>query len=336
MYRFRGATVQNIGKFHQTFPGRMIGLTTNYRSHAKIIDVYNNWMASISWGIFRSKKRIKPFQENDEQYPAVFSIIGTTYEDEAEQLAELILLLKEQEKITDYDQIALLMHSVKSGLSDVYIKVFQEKHIPVFCSRARAYFEQQEVCLLIGCFARILRYAGGIETDVVGENAFEAFMKKCQNLLAEECEKSISLESLLQQIEFELLQISNGEELEKRFTDFFYALLAVEPFKTLVRGKDEKAVYNLAKFSRLLNIFENFYHYDNLNRNNLEDISSTFFNRFLCLLQKDGDNESEDPDMSFPKGYMPIMTIHQAKGSGVPRGNCRWSGSEGFKRRQYR
>ena len=318
LYRFRGATAQNIGEFYQKNPDRMIRLTTNYRSHAKIINTYNDWMASISWGIFRSNKGMKPAQEKDQQYPAVFSIDGTSYEDEAEQLAEMILFLKEQGKITDYDQIALLMHSVKSGMSKVYIKVFQEKHIPVFCSRAGAYFEQKEVCLLVGCFVRIFRYTGGTEMDIVGENEFQAFIKRCLNLLAKECEKSSSLEELLQQIEFELLLISNGDEFEKRFTDLFYALLSVEPFSALVKNKDEKAVYNLGKFSRLMHIFENFYHYDNLNRDNLEDISSTFFNRFLCLLQKDGDNESEDPDVSFPKGYMPIMTIHQAKGLEFP------------------
>src|SRR5207247_548601 len=50
LYRFRGATVRNILEFPERFPGcAQVKLTTNYRSHEKIITAYCRWMASSNW-----------------------------------------------------------------------------------------------------------------------------------------------------------------------------------------------------------------------------------------------------------------------------------------------
>jgi DNA helicase II / ATP-dependent DNA helicase PcrA len=42
------------------------------------------------------------------------------------------------------------------------------------------------------------------------------------------------------------------------------------------------------------------------------------FNSFFRLLFEGGINEYEDPDQPFPKGYVQVMTIHQAKGLEFP------------------
>ena len=42
------------------------------------------------------------------------------------------------------------------------------------------------------------------------------------------------------------------------------------------------------------------------------------FNSFLRLLHSGGINEYEDPNQPFPKGYVQVMTIHQAKGLEFP------------------
>ena len=46
LYRFRGATVENILRFQEKFPSecQKIELFKNYRSHYDIIDFYNRWM----------------------------------------------------------------------------------------------------------------------------------------------------------------------------------------------------------------------------------------------------------------------------------------------------
>ncbi len=60
LYRFRGATVQNIRKFEQIYKihkDEVVSLVTNYRSHPGIINVYNNWITSTDWDCFRSTNK---------------------------------------------------------------------------------------------------------------------------------------------------------------------------------------------------------------------------------------------------------------------------------------
>ena len=45
IYRFRGASVANMLEFPRRFPGcRVLGLTTNYRSHRDIVAACGQWM----------------------------------------------------------------------------------------------------------------------------------------------------------------------------------------------------------------------------------------------------------------------------------------------------
>jgi len=101
-----------------------------------------------------------------------------------------------------------------------------------------------------------------------------------------------------------------------RPADYLYHLLAIEPFRNAVR--DENTARNLAIFSQLLNVFQNYYHYTVVTHRNREFLRRHFFNSFLRLLYDGGINEYEDPDQPFPKGHVQVMTIHQAKGLEFP------------------
>jgi len=93
-------------------------------------------------------------------------------------------------------------------------------------------------------------------------------------------------------------------------------LLALAPFAGLV--KNENRARNLAILSQLLNTFQNYYHYPVVTYRNREILRWHLFNSFLHLLYAGGMNEYEDPDQPFPKGYVQVMTIHQAKGLEFP------------------
>src|SRR2546430_7798512 len=80
LYRFRGATVRNILEFPKHFPScPLVRLTINYRSHRKIVETYDRWMASADWSnpsgtSFRFDKKIEADPEaKHPQYPAVVS-----------------------------------------------------------------------------------------------------------------------------------------------------------------------------------------------------------------------------------------------------------------------
>ncbi|MEO8681223.1 MAG: PD-(D/E)XK nuclease family protein, partial [Vicinamibacterales bacterium] len=124
------------------------------------------------------------------------------------------------------------------------------------------------------------------------------------------------LAGALQRWTAEIAGLKEGEALDNRPADYFYELLALDPFKSAI--KEENAARNLAIFSQLLNVFQSYYHYTVVTFRNREFLRLHLFNSFLRLLHEGGINEYEDPDQPFPKGYVQVMTIHQAKGLEFP------------------
>lgn len=324
LYRFRGATVRNILEFADRVPGcATIQLVTNYRSHERIVRSYDRWMASINWSNpngspFRFPKTIQPDGDVDHpNYPAVISIWGNDARDEAERFADMVAFLKANNVIADYSQVALLLHSVRQDHSGPFIDALERKGIPAFCPRARAYFENDEVRLMVACMALIFGYHGDGRGQISGSLLDMArYVDDCIVDLGRRCGGNHPLAVTLRGFVAEIQGLREGESLDMRPADFFYRLIALEPFKTYV-GNENRA-RNLAILSQLLNTFQNYYHYTVVTYRNREYLRFHLFNSFLRLLFDGGINEYEDPDQPFPKGYVQVMTIHQAKGLEFP------------------
>jgi DNA helicase-2/ATP-dependent DNA helicase PcrA len=325
LYRFRGATVRNILEFPDRVSNcNIIKLTTNYRSHHRIIEAYDRWMASADWSnpkgtSFRYDKSIVPDDAaTHPDYPAILSIWGRNGRDEAERFADLVSFLKEKNVINDYSQVALLLHSVRDEHSGAYINELEKKGIPAFCPRARTYFENQEVRLMIACFALILGYYGEGRGTITGQSLtnLAKYVDECIVELAKACPSTHLLSSALRGFVAEINGLKEGESLDMRPADYFYRLLAFDPITSLL--KDENRARNMAIFSQLLNVFQSYYHYNVVTYKNREYLRFHFFNSFVRLLHDGGINEYEDPDQPIPKGYVQIMTIHQAKGLEFP------------------
>jgi len=325
LYRFRGATVRNILEFTARFPDcEVVKLTTNYRSHQRIVTAYDRWMASIDWsnpqGLpFRYDKTIQPDPEAEyPNYPAVFSIWGAGANDEAERFAELVAYLKASGVIEDYSQVALLLRSVRADHSGHYLAALEAKGIPAYCPRARAYFENDEVRLMVGCFAIIFGYYGEGRGTLSGPalEHLADYVDACIVELGRKCGAPHPLAGALQEFVADIANLKEGESLDLRPADYFYRLLAYEPFASFV--KNENRARRLAIFSQLLNAFQNYYHYRVVTHRNREYLRLHLFNSFLRLLYDGGINEYEDPNQPFPKGHVQVMTIHQAKGLEFP------------------
>jgi DNA helicase II / ATP-dependent DNA helicase PcrA len=325
LYRFRGATVRNILEFTSHVPGTKVEkLVTNYRSHRRIVKAYDGWMASADWsnpnGLpFRYNKTIEPDLDGAHpSYPAVFCIWGKNERDEAERFADFVAFLKEKEVIADYSQVALLLHSVRLDHSERYLAALEAKGISAFCPRARAYFDNDEVRLMVACFALIFGYHGNGRGQITGKALMDlaAYVDSCIVELAKRCGPTHPLAHAVRGFAQEIAALKEGQSLDLRPADYFYRLLAFEPFATHV--KNENRARNLAVLSQLLNTFQNYYHYTVVTFKNREYLRYHLFNSFLRLLHEGGINEYEDPDQPFPKGYVQVMTIHQAKGLEFP------------------
>ncbi len=323
LYRFRGATVRNILTFTDTFPDcKQFYLITNYRSHPGIIDTCNRWMSSFDWSNpggtpLRTEKTIGAV--SGWQYPAYPSIISIEDVDihaEAEQFAQLVYSLKQQGHISDYNEVALLLYSVRSYMSDAYIDALKNKGIPASCPRARAFFDQQEISLLLACFMHILHYPQGQQHPTIQESFFPNYIHDCRIQLAEHCRLYPALGKELQTIAKEIPL--NGQEQSSvstsKLADYFYRLIFLEPFFSFMTCESKKS--NLVLFSKLLQTFQKHYRHSSITLDKLEEISTDFFDRFFSFLFEDGVNQDEE--QPFLKGHVQIMTIYQAKGLEFP------------------
>ena len=327
LYRFRGATVRNILEFGRHFdPCPQVRLTVNYRSHERIITAYNRFMDGCDWSNpgspfdFRYAKMIEP-NENDEHpnYPAVFAIWGADRTDEAERLADLASFLKESQVIEDYNQVALLLHSVRAGHSRPYVEALERRGIPSFAPRARAYFDNHEVRLMVGCFTVLLGWYGNNRGNLRGYALQDLanYVNGCLTVLARAgVVADHPLARILQQRVAEIEGLQEGETLNRHLADYLYEVVAHEPFASMM-GNENRA-RNLAIFSQLLAVFQHYYHYTVITHANRGFIRLHFFNSFLRFLYMGGINEYEDPDRPFPSGHVQVMTIHQSKGLEFP------------------
>ena len=324
LYRFRGATVRNILEFPQRMPGcAIVKLTTNYRSHRAIVQRYDRWMASGDWSnprgaSFRYDKTIEADAAGAHpDYPSVIAIWDKDKRDEAARFADLVEFLKRNNVVADYGQVALLLHSVREDHSGPYLAALEARGIPAFCPRARTYFEIPEVRDLVACFAVLFGWHGEGRGEVGGAVAeLAAYVDDAIVQLGRRFGAPHPLAAALQRWTGEIAALHQGEALDLRPADYFYHLIALDPFKSALRN--ENAARNLAIFSQLLNVFQSYYHYTVVTHRNREILRFHFFNSFLRLLSDGGINEYEDPDQPFPKGHVQVMTIHQAKGLEFP------------------
>ena len=325
LYRFRGATVRNILEFSQHHPAaEVIKLTTNYRSHRKIVSAYDRWMTSANWTnpdgpSFRSDKTITPNDGAEHpDYPAVFAIWGRGPADEAQRFADFMAYLKESGVIDDFNQVALLLHSVQERHSGPYIEALRARGIPAFCPRARAFFDNEEIRLMVACFAIIFGWYGDGRGEIRGRslNALARYIDGAIVDLARLHAPPNPLGAAVRRMSEEIEALGPEDTLDLQSADYVYQLLALPPFADAVA--DENRARNLAVLSQLINAFQNYYHYTVVTGRNKIWLRRHLFNSFLRLLHDGGINEYEDPDQPFPNGYVQIMTIHQAKGLEFP------------------
>lgn len=188
LYRFRGATVENLVEFEQRcekylgIRPQRIDLDINYRSKKKIVDFYTQFITRADWqkvsgqGYYRvADKEIKAF--NQEEFPAV---VRSSYQQDKEhsfaELAEFIKYLRDSGKIEDYNQVACLFPSLsymgeKNGAVSAFEEALNDVGIQVFAPRAGRFLDLPEVMEVFGLLFKILgrpshqgQASGGLQT----------------------------------------------------------------------------------------------------------------------------------------------------------------------------
>ena len=117
-----------------------------------------------------------------------------------------------------------------------------------------------------------------------------------------------------------LCQANKGVFLNLNLLEILYRILAREPFRTW--QQDSVRHQRLSKVTRLFDGYHSF-KLDGLRSNSSgTDLDQSFLNQFYMMfisyLIEAGIDDDEDEEVILPQGYLPIMTIHQAKGLEFP------------------
>lgn len=347
LYRFRGATVENILRFQEKFPAgvcKKVELTKNYRSHPDVIDFYNYWMQNTyedrkesgSWlGAdgkvrYRHEKIIENAgKQNHENapYSGVVKVMGQNVESWYENFYTFICKLKDSGKLTDYNQLALLCKSVKNDRVAGLARFLESKGIPVFSPRSDMFFERREIQLVIGAFAFLFPNLvdAYLRPNTFSEKAVWRYYDECAVLFGKELQdnpknKQLRIWAVTKAKELFYLK----ENTDYTFADLFYELLQFPLFSEMVNvdlnggAQDLRPVYNLALFSRLISKFEYLNNIIVFKPETLKKDVRSLFNYYLNFLYDGGIGEYEDFDMITPSGCVSFMTIHQSKGLEFP------------------
>jgi DNA helicase-2/ATP-dependent DNA helicase PcrA len=236
-----------------------------------------------------------------------------------EKVAEIILFLKNNKIISDFNQIAFFMRSIAYENIKSFLDEFEKKGIPYYAPRAKKYFENNEIKEMVACFIQLLSYDGD---DVREKEQFEDLTTYCDasySVLKNKCQNNENYWKLAKYLDDTsriICKLTEHQTLEIGPIDIFYKILSFEPFSKYL--EDEGTARNLAIFSRLIVLFQQYYHIYVITAKSKGATKGKFFNSFLRFLLLNGLNEYEDPYDIFPSGRIQVMTIHQAKGLEFP------------------
>jgi DNA helicase-2/ATP-dependent DNA helicase PcrA len=229
--------------------------------------------------------------------------------------------------ISDYSQCVLLVRSARDSERNAgpFISAFEQQGIRVYNPRSKSFMESEEVQCLLAALVQVIdrnHTFSSDYTDVKGQpfswvetvqgwlntlkkfstNQLEDYLKHSNKDLPKLCEES------------------QGGFLNRNLLEILYRILAQEPFRTW--QQDPVRNLRLSKVTRLFDGYHSF-KLDGLRSNSLgTDLDPTFLNRFYTMfisyLIEAGIDDDEDEEVIVPKGDLPIMTIHQAKGLEFP------------------
>ncbi len=344
LYRFRGATIRNILEFPQKFEDgecRIIPLVINYRSNSDIVDFYNKWMATTDgskfkfhWANFRYNKKIEPHEKTNLHSPAVVKLAGVDDTDEwHEKILRFINDLKISGKLTDYNQIAFLFHSVKHPRVTALARFLEENHINVYSPRSDMFFQRNEICLALGCLMLMFpRYVQGLE------NGNYTFLQPEHLTYYRNCIITAN-EYLTQPEHSDLLKwirrkgkdhVGLTGTTDYAYCGLMYQLFEFQPFAGILDTEmdvgvvDIRPARNIAKLTQIIGKFEYLHRIDVLDagkyrgERRIDRDTELLFNLYLRLLIDGGITEYEDDSEYAPSGCVSFLTIHQAKGMEFP------------------
>ena len=176
LYRFRGATVENLVDFENICKRKIgvrptrIDLNINYRSRKQIVDTYTKFIDLVSWEnpakhneFFRIQNKNITAHSTDSQTSVVCE--SGDKQTVARNIVALIKKLKKKGKIKDYNQCAFLFPTIRGNASgqmapkvQAFADALEEAGIKYYAPRAKNFLYTEEALITFGLFAKIFKY----------------------------------------------------------------------------------------------------------------------------------------------------------------------------------
>ena len=311
IYRFRGASAENILNFSKHFNEdecKCIVLEENYRSVSHIVEFNNKWINAIDWNGNRFEKNIVSMRLDNILSKNVFHISGSTLDENIRNTVIFIKKLKQNNKITNYNQIAVLFSHFKDRSAKKLEDALKKEQIEVYSPRTKVFFEMYEVRLTFGvilaCFKKYFL-----------EEALNTYLLECLDLARIEIRKDSEFLTWIKE------KIENISEYSfNSLNDIFYEVLNFSYYKNILKeenANDSRANHNLAVLSKIFKNFQKYVYYKKISIEDDFSVIKYFFTKYLEILKQSRVDEiflEED----YPNDCIPFLTIHQSKGLEFP------------------
>lgn len=304
IYKFRGAEVNNILEFPQTFPNTtIIKLVTNYRSYQTILDTAH---AVVSNNVNRMGKELVAVRKGG--LKPVLKVVNNDTE-EADFCASVID--KEIQNGRRYSDFAILYRT--NAQSRVFEQVLTQHYIPFKVVGALRFFEREEVkdalayaaCIynpndIVACKRIINKPARGI--GAVTFSRLLAYSDEHKIPILEACRKCVfSSKKIMQGIEQFITIINKLQSLLEQSENlglFFKKLFTITGIDDLYNQEDNEKQKNLEELA------SSAYTYP-ATQEGLQQ-----FLEFSVLDKQEKNSPSRD--------YVTLITIHNTKGLEYP------------------
>jgi len=201
IYRFRGATVQNLLDFSKTCRKKLgikpkeIPLIENFRSHKDIIEAYNLFMESYEgWNengkSFRYPgKRIQAGLKEHLDYPACFQLVAPDEVTMAKMMVQFIKRVLDKRLVDDPNRIAILMKSIRNEHFDTITAELKEAGIDYYAPRAGKFLDSKEIREIIGVYLLLLGWEKE-EVDYGNWGKYQDWLEKLNLQVERELKKN--------------------------------------------------------------------------------------------------------------------------------------------------
>ncbi len=339
LYRFRGGNVACMVNFDKACATvfnsqpKKIQLEQNYRSHSEIVRFFSRYITSFpemtSAGVRApGKLPVTAASSISGSYPAVSWITRNKAGAVPGAVADLIKNhLLGDGIVSDLSQCVLLLRSTKDSPRNAgpYLEAFRQHGIPVYNPRSKSFMESEEVQCLLAALIRVVDMQHTFRFNQIADlsTTVQEWIDTLDAVIQNATVQTAPLESYIRASNATLPNICAANQnsfLNLTLLEIMYRILSREPFRNW--RQDPLRNQRLAKVTRL---FES-YHSFNLDALRADptgaDIDPGFLNQFYYMfvsyLIEAGISDEEDEEVIVPQGYLPIMTIHQAKGLEFP------------------